>query len=442
VKVLWVKSGGFLPLDTGGKIRSYSLLKELSRRHQMSVFTFYPKLEDDRHLELQRFCREVVLIPLALPARASLADMLAYAKNIVAPLPYSMVKYCRPEVRQRLRDLLASRQYDVIICDFLLTAAVIPWDVPCPKILFTHNVEAIIWKRHWQVSRNPLFKLISWREYRTMDQVERMYLRVADHVLTVSDSDRSLFSEIIDAEKITTIPTGVDLEYFSPASKPSSQQPRSLVFTGSMDWLPNEDAILYFCQEILPVIREKLPDMKFLIVGRKPSRRVQALAVNDPGIEVTGAVPDIRPYVHGASIYVVPLRIGGGTRIKIFEAMAMGKAVVSTSIGAEGLPVANGENILLADTPKAFADSVLLLFSDAEARERMGRAARQLVERHYGWSAVVGIFDSTLRSVRRQQQDQNLTIEARHTQESAKESQHRLPRHTAEARREEFGLNA
>lgn len=396
MKVLWVKSGGFLPLDTGGKIRSYSLLKELAACHQVSVFTFYPQLDDDRHLELQQFCHEVVLVPMALPARASVVDMLAYARNIAKPLPYSMVKYCRPEARQRLRDLLGLREYDVIICDFLLTAAVIPWDTPCPKVLFTHNVEAVIWERHWRVSRNPLFKVISWREYRTMDRVERKYLRLADHVLTVSENDRSLFSEIVDAGKITTIPTGVDVEYFSPSLKSAAEPPKSMVFTGSMDWLPNEDAMVYFCEEILPIISAKLPDVKLLVVGRKPTRRVQALAANHPNVEITGSVPDIRPYVHGAGIYVVPLRIGGGTRIKIFEAMAMGKAVVSTSIGAEGLPVANGEDILLADTPEAFANAVLLLLSDKEERERMGRAARQLVERQYSWSAVAGILDSTL----------------------------------------------
>src|SRR5512147_2485044 len=126
MRVLWVKSGGFLPLDTGGKIRSYSLLRELARRHDVSVFTFYPEQQDDKHEELKTFCREVVCLPMVLPARASFSDMLAYARNIARPVPYSMVKYCRPEARSRLRELLASRTYDVIICDFLLTSAVIP----------------------------------------------------------------------------------------------------------------------------------------------------------------------------------------------------------------------------------------------------------------------------------------------------------------------------
>lgn len=410
MKILWVKSGGFLPLDTGGKIRSYSLLRELALRHDVSVFTFYPKHEDDKHEELKTFCREAVCLPMKLPDRASLLDMVAYARNVARPVPYSMVKYCRPEVRTRLRALLAARSYDAIICDFLLTSAVIPWDIPTPKVLFTHNVEAVIWERHWRVSRNPFFKLISWREYRTMERVERLYLQKADHVLTVSDNDRDFFSQIVAPHKISTIPTGVDVDYFHPAP-PEREQADTLVFTGSMDWLPNEDAMLYFTEEIFPLVQQSVSRAKMRVVGRRPSPRVQALATANSAIEVTGTVPDIRPYLEGAGVYVVPLRIGGGTRIKIFEAMAMGKAVVSTSIGAEGLPVTHGENIILADQPNDFAASVLRLLSDEDQRKRIGKAARRLVENQYSWSAVTDVLDSALIEAVRHHRRKSATAE-------------------------------
>jgi len=402
VKILWVKSGGFLPLDTGGKIRSYSLLRELSRRHEVSVFTFYPQQQGDRHVELRDFCKEVFLQPLVLPPRGSFSDMLAYARNIPRPVPYPMVKYCRPEVKIRLGRTLASRRYDAIVCDYLLTAAVIPWEISYPKVIFTHNVEAVIWERHWRVSRNPLWKLMSWREYRTMARVERLYLARADHVLTVSDADREFFSQTIAPEKITTIPTGVDVDYFQRCSTTNSEESGTLVFSGSMDWLPNEDAMLYFADKVLPLIRERVPSVKLIIVGRQPTRRVRALAAGCPNIEVTGTVADIRPYLKKAGVYVVPLRIGGGTRIKIFEAMAMGKAVVSTSIGAEGLPVTSGKNIVLEDKPEAIAAAVLRLLGNAEERRNLGRAARELVERQYSWSAAADIFDSTLFKVARE----------------------------------------
>jgi sugar transferase (PEP-CTERM/EpsH1 system associated) len=399
VKILWVKSGGLLPLDTGGKIRSYNLLRELARRQDVSVFTHYPRLEADPHGSLREFCREAFLLPLTLPARASAADMLAYARNLFTSLPYAMVKYGRPEVAAQLRQLLTTRTYDAIICDFLLTAAVIPWELRCPKIVFTHNVEATIWERHWRVSRNPLMKLVSWREYRTMARVEREYLKRADHVLTVSDADRAVFAEFLAPERITTVPTGVDLEYFRTGPTPEGAREPTLVFTGSMDWLPNEDAILYFVREILPLIRARAPEVRLSIVGRRPSKRLRALAESAPGIEVTGEVPDIRPYVQRAAVYVVPLRIGGGTRIKIFEAMAMGKPVVSTRVGAEGLPVTHGTDILLADPPQEFASLVLGLLADSEAQRRLGQAARLLVESRYSWSAVAAVLDSAVQQV-------------------------------------------
>lgn len=229
-----------------------------------------------------------------------------------------------------------------------------------------------------------------------MARVERLYLQKADHVLTVSDSDRDDFSKFVAPHKITTIPTGVDIDYFNSTRASGSGQPSTLVFTGSMDWMPNEDAILYFAEKVLPDIRGRVPGVTLRVVGRKPSPRVQALANGNSGIEVTGTVPDIRPYLESACVYVVPLRIGGGTRIKIFEAMAMGKAVVSTSIGAEGLPVTHGENIILADKPEDMAEAVARLLSNAKERTRIATAARKLVRTRYSWSAVTEVLNSTL----------------------------------------------
>lgn len=229
-----------------------------------------------------------------------------------------------------------------------------------------------------------------------MARVERMYLRKADHILTVSDLDRDVFSRVINAQKITTIPTGVDIDYFIPNGDSSAIEENNLVFTGSMDWLPNEDAIVFFAEKILPIIQKQLPAVKLWVVGRKPTQKVLALAEGNPAIEVTGAVPDIRPYMKSAAVYVVPLRIGGGTRIKIFEAMSAGKAVVSTSIGAEGLPVTNGEDIFLADQPDDFAAAVVRLVSDTRKRNRISRAARELVQSRYSWSGVTDVLETVL----------------------------------------------
>ncbi len=386
-----------MPLDTGGKIRSFHLLRELAKLHTVDLFTFYPKHEGDAHGDLRQFFHRVVCQPLSIAQPNSIGDYAHYALNLFSLVPYSVAKDCRPEVVRKLRDLLGLENYDVLLCDFVHTAAVLPWDLPGPKVIFTHNVEAQIWERHYSVSKNPIWKAVSWREYKTMSRMERRYAELADFVLTVSENDTAFFSRFLPAAKLATIPTGVDVEYFQPG--PDSEQRNTLVFTGSMDWMPNEDAISYFAQAILPLIRSEVPDVTLWVVGRKPSAQLLSLAQNDPAVRVTGTVDDIRPFVQRACAYVVPLRIGGGTRIKIYEAMAMGKAVVSTRIGAEGLPVKHSENILLSDKPEDFARSVVQLLRRPAERQRIAQAARKLVEENYSWASVAQVLARTLSRV-------------------------------------------
>ena len=397
MKILWVKAGGLVPPDTGGKIRSYNILRELARQHSVTFFSFYGAHDGDVHPELKNTFDRVVCLPLQLPAPKSLTEMRDYGIGLFSAQPYNVTKYCRPEVRRRLRELLNQETYDVILCDFLVAAGVIPWNAPTPKVIFTHNVEAAIWRRHYEVATNPLWKAISWQEWRKMEAAERRYLRLADHVLTVSETDRNAFAAFLDRGKLTVIPTGVDVDYFQPL--PAEEISHSLVFTGSMDWLPNEDAIFYFADAILPLIQQQCPDVSLEVVGRSPSRKLQALAERERGIRLTGWVEDIRPFVARGSICIVPLRIGGGTRLKIFEAMAMAKAVVSTTVGAEGLPVRDGENIVLADTPGDFAASVISLLHDSNQRRRLGASARALVQEKYSWRKVTESFAQALQDV-------------------------------------------
>jgi polysaccharide biosynthesis protein PslH len=394
MKILWVKAGGLVPPDTGGKIRSYNILRELARQHSVTFFSFYAAHDSDLHPDLKQMFDRIVCVPLRLPAPKSLAEMRDYGIGLLSSEPYSITKYCRPEVRQRLQALLKQETYDIILCDFMVAAGVIPWDWPKPKVLFTHNVEAIIWRRHYEVATNPIWKAISWWEWRKMEAAERRYLRLADWVLTVSETDREAFAPFLDLGKLTVIPTGVDVDYFQPM--PVEETANSLVFIGSMDWLPNEDAILYFVDSILPLIKQQCPDVSLEVVGRNPSRKLQALAGTEKSILLTGRVEDIRPFVARGSACIVPLRIGGGTRLKIFEAMAMNKAVISTSVGAEGLAVRSGENILLADTPKDFAESVVSVLRDPNQRQRLGSAARALVQENYSWPRVTEGFARAL----------------------------------------------
>jgi sugar transferase (PEP-CTERM/EpsH1 system associated) len=394
VKILWVKSGGLVPLDHGGRIRSYQLAKVLAREHDVTLFTFYPPLPEDTHDKLSEFFSRVICIPIEIPERNSRADYFAYAKNLMSLSPYSVAKYCQPHVARELRQHLERETYDVIVCDFLVTGAVIPWDLPGTKVLFTHNVEAQIWRRHVRVAGNPVWKAACYREFRMLERMERDFLQRADHVLAVSEVDRATFAQFIDPARISVIPTGVDVEYFRPASE--MEQPNTLVFTGSMDWMPNVDGISYFVERILPLVRSEVPDGVLWVVGRTPTSKLTRLAERDSNIKVTGTVADIRPFIAKASVCVVPLLVGGGTRLKIFEAMAMGKAVVSTSIGAEGLPVVSGENILLADEPRQFAHEVVTLLRNSARRNEVGRSARLLVEKNHSWNSIGRYLGSVL----------------------------------------------
>lgn len=399
MKILWVKAGGLIPPDTGGKIRSYQLLRRLAAKHGVTLFTFYAAHPHDAHDQLEREDIRVLRHPLQTPAPRSLAEVGLYARQLFSLQPYSITKYCRSEVALRLRQLLQEDKYDLILCDFLCAAGVIPWDLACPKVLFTHNVEALIWQRHFRVARNPVWKAVCWREYKTMARAEHHYLGLADHILTVSDTDRDHFTQFIDSSRVTVIPTGVDVNYYGPTSEPV--EPNALVFTGAMDWMPNEDGMFHFLEKILPRIRRQIPEVTLWIVGRQPSRRLRELAARTPGVCVTGTVEDIRPYVHRAAVYVVPLLVGSGTRLKIFEAMAMGKAVVSTPLGAEGLPIRDGENVMLADEPESFANAVVRLLQSSELRNNLGRAAREFVEQKYSWVSVAAELEAVLTTVAR-----------------------------------------
>ena len=393
MKILWVKAGGLVPLDTGGKIRSYNILRSLSRRHEVTFFTVYSKHANDTHGELDQVFARVILHPLSLPSPKSMGGLSQYVRHVFSQQPYQILKYSSPAVAISLLKLLQNNTFDVLVCDFLAAAGIIPWDFPCPKVLFTHNVEATIWKRHLEVARNPLWTAICWREHRATALAERRYLNLADHVLTVSDADRDQFARTIEPAKIAVIPTGVDIDFFRPAA---GEEPNTLVFSGSMDWMPNEDGILYFVNEILGRIRNHIANVSVVVVGRNPSSRLLEMGKKTAGVHVTGSVEDVRPYIQRGAVYIVPLRVGSGTRLKIFEAMAMGKAVVSTTIGAEGLPVSHGKNILIADTPDEFAGAVVELLRDSVRRTRLGQAARELVVRGHSWDSVGRHFESVL----------------------------------------------
>jgi len=245
-----------------------------------------------------------------------------------------------------------------------------------------------------QTESNLALKCFYSVEFRRMIRYERMIVRNFHHVIAVSEHDRELMGRWRNPLQISVVPTGVEVTRFKSA--PRQLTPQALVvFVGAMDWEPNIDAAEFFCSEVLPRIQAKIPEVRFRIVGRNPGRRVQRL--KGKSVEVTGTVPSVLNHLQEAAVVAVPLRVAGGTRLKIYEAMAAGKAVVSTSIGAEGLDVHHGRDVILADTAAEFADAIVLLMRDVELRQRYERAAAELASQ-YDWPVIAAKFSQALQA--------------------------------------------
>ncbi|HEY2432288.1 MAG TPA: glycosyltransferase [Vicinamibacterales bacterium] len=397
MKLLWLNAGLLLPLDKGGKLRTWHVMRHLAARHDIHYLSFADESQTEADREgMREVCSRLETVPRSDAAKGTWRFYADAARYLVNPAPYAVAKYRSGAYRDRLDRLLATERYDAVVCDFLVPVVNLPQRLPCPSILFTHNVEAEIWRRHVENARNPVAKAALTRQWRRMERFERDALSRFDLVLAVSEADGRTFERLYPGAlgaPAHVVQTGVDTSYFTPPTDPAL--PAHMVFTGSMDWLPNEDGMTYFCREILPRIRQAEPAATLSIVGRAPTPAVQRLA-ELPGVEVTGRVEDVRPHVARAAVYVVPLRIGGGTRLKIFEAMAMARAVVSTTVGAEGLPVTGGRDIEIADEPARFAQAVVRLMRDAEIRRGVEAAGRRLVVERYDWSAVAHDFERAL----------------------------------------------
>ena len=391
VHILWLKTELLHPVDKGGKIRTYNMLKELKRNHRVTYLTLDDGSSEDAKELASEYCDELVCVPHTVRPKFTAGFYAELLENLFSSLPYAIKKYESAGMRQEIIDRTLRKNFDVLVCDFLAPAVNLPEQLTCPSVLFQHNVEALIWKRHYESQANPLKKVYLYRQWLKMRTFERQACRRFDFVVAVSREDRELMQHDYQLKSISEVPTGVDTTFFSRNGKEQTVA-NNLVFTGSMDWLPNEDAIRYFTEHIMPRIKKSVPDVTLTVVGRDPYPALMELSQRDPSVIVTGRVEDVRPYMERASVYIVPLRIGGGTRLKIYEAMAMEKAIVSTSIGAEGLPVRNREELLLADTPEDFAGAVVGLLRDEAAAAEMGKRAAARVRGEFGWDKVAESF--------------------------------------------------
>lgn len=398
------------PPHQGTTIRNYGLIRGLAqhKQHQVSLLSFHEPEQPGGRSEpsldvahpLLGLCQRVETVPSPPPRRT----MRRAIDTVTHPLPDMALRLASPAFAQRLADWLEREPFDVVhvegiemtpYLDLLLKSE--PNQHPPLVIFDDHNCEYMLQKRYAQIdARIPrrwagaLYSLVQWQKLRSY---EASVCRRAHHVLAVSQADARALRRLVPGLDVTVIPNGIDTDQYQPA--PRAQKP-TLVFTGKMDFRPNVDAVRWFADAIWPRVLAEVPGAHFFVVGQRPHPQIENLSA-DPSVTLTGWVEDVRPYITQAAVYVAPLRMGSGTRLKLLEAMALGKAIVSTRLGAEGLTgldedkVADrGELVAVDDNdPAAFAEAVVALLRDPDRRAALAVAARAFVKAHYDWRVII-----------------------------------------------------
>ena len=406
LKVLLLTPQTPFPPDQGAAIRNYSFVRYLGSdpRYSLALLSFArPGGATDNspaRVELEKYCQKVVLLP-APPPRSKAQRLSRLFLTLQPDLSYRLAD---PAFERALGDLVVTFQPDVIQCEGLEMSAFVLHSLGryshLKLVLDEHNAEYLLQRRifenDWQAGwrRRPA-ALYSWLQARRLRRYERRALQIF-RVIAVSEADRQALLTLGPTRTpLTVIPNGLDLTEFGYQAEDATTLPDSLVFTGTMDFRPNVDAVTWFVERVWPLILARKPQARFVIVGRRPPPAVTALG-RQPGVHVTGVVADARPFVRQSMVYVVPMRMGGGVRFKVLESLAMGRPVVTTSLGADGIPLIPGQHALIADTPAAFAEAVLDLLDDPARRTALARQGRAFVEQHFDWRTITPALDRVL----------------------------------------------
>lgn len=387
--LLFVSTRFLFPVDSGGKIRTTQVLRGL-KGGKFRVALASPATEAlvaKHQNEINQVCDEFHFWP-----EPSMGPLFYYMRMRFLPgsLPIPVRTDRHRQGLKTVGSLLAKRP-SIVVFDFAHAGVLAPPDIRCPSVLFTHNVEAEIFRRHRDVASNPIHRAIWANQYRKMSDFEKQTLQKFDVVVAVADRDSEQFVRDYSIEKPFVIPTGVDLDFFA-YSPP--ERDRDVVFCGSMDWMANQEGVSFFMDKVWDKVIDRVPDARMTIVGRAPPDcLVQEAVRRKLNWQFTGFVDDVRPHMQGAAVSVIPLNVGGGTRLKAYEAMAMGSPIVSTSIGMEGLPVKPGQHYWRADDPAGFASAVVSLLNDVETRNRMAKDARAFVEQNVSYVVAARAFE-------------------------------------------------
>lgn len=392
MKLLFTTSRLPYPPFQGDRLKIYHVLRILSRKHQITLLSFtQDAAEDNLAKELAPFCRRIETI--ILPKTKSYQNLLT---GIFSNKPFQVSYYHSKAFQQKLNQILAEDNYDLIHTHLI---RMVPYsaDLQIPKVLDLTDAISEYLKTRYETTSNPIVKAGLFIEWQRMLRYEPI-LQKFNRISVCSEPDRDNLLKTAPTARIEVIRNGLDIEYFKPNPEQQPEQ-NSIIFTGNMTYAPNEDGLIYFYREILPLIRKTIPTVKLYIVGKDPSPTVQKLAAEN--VIVTGKVPDLRTYYSLAQVSICPIRFGAGTLNKVIEPMAMGIPVVSTSISCVGMNVTpiqdphfasadyQNQNIVFADTPETFAQSVINLLQQPELRQKIGAAAIELIKAEHDWESIV-----------------------------------------------------
>jgi len=392
MKILLVTHLVPYPPRGGCSLRNFNLIKECSKRHEIHLLTFYQKAHlyghsnlGDNIKEMQKYCKEVRVFEIPTDGK-KLRWSLLLLLNLFSSKPYSTWRFHSKEMVNAVKEAVNTESFDLMEIGTIALAEYSKLAPNLPKLLVHHNIESELLIRRAAGLKNPLARAYVAHQGRKLRNYEKEAARFFDYHTTVSDRDGETLKEADPGANVQTVPNGVDTEYFTSIN--TATEENSLIFIGAPNWFPNLDAMTYLIRDIWHLITAEIPDLSMYYIGKNPPPEIKKFAEHNPSFKPLGFVDDVRPYMSRASVYIVPIRIGGGTRLKILDAMSMSSAIVSTSIGCEGIDVSHGKDILIADSPETIARETIRLLKDNALRTELGENARATAERLYSWKVV------------------------------------------------------
>ena len=402
MKILFLSQIVPYPPHGGVLQRGYNIVREISKENDVHLLAFvHPEiLKNERMIEesrtvLEDMCATVDYFDL-WPKKSKFHQVAALAAGSVYPRSFGELAHKSRSFRDRMVEILETREIDIVHYDTIGLARYKAAAPGYPSVLTHHNIESALMARRAKVEKGYLGRQYVARQARLLRDMERTESGKFDVNVMMSSTDEAELQAITGGVRTAIVPNGVDTEYFMPSA---SEPEQAIIYTGGMNMFANEDAVLHLLRDMWADIKAAVPDAKFYVIGQDPTREILDFAASDPSVIVTGFVDDIRPYVAKASVYVVPIRVGGGTRLKVLDALAQGKAIVSTSVGCEGIEVTDRKDIRIEDTASDFVEATVELLKDKTERERLGRAARDLAARRYSWEGIGSVLNRVYRDL-------------------------------------------